>query len=70
MSRWPINGIIENPNDHHTIRGYGLQYTVHDNTLYSSHLKRTWDIKVSVEEELAAASPLLYFRLDNLLSLF
>jgi len=32
-------------------RGYGPQYTVHGKTLSSLHLKRTWGIKVPVEEE-------------------
>jgi len=31
--------------------GYGLQYTVHEKTLSSPHLKRTRGIKVPVEEE-------------------
>jgi len=32
-------------------RGYGPQYTVHGKTLSSPHLKRTWGIKVPVDEE-------------------
>jgi len=31
--------------------GYGPQYTVHGKTLSPPHLKRTWGIKVPVEEE-------------------
>lgn len=48
-----INGIIVNPDDHHaikTIRGYNSLYIVHDNTLSSPYMKRTWGIN-TVEEE-------------------
>jgi len=47
-------------------RGYGPQYTVHDKTLSSPHLKRTWGIKVPVEEEPNQLPLTLLFVLDQL----
>ena len=47
-------------------RGYGPQYTIHGNTLSSPHLKRTWGIKVPVEEEPNQSPLTLLFVSDHL----